>query len=870
MDGITPERRKTLRRPIASPLQLSIIHFAQRAKYRGLFSPYGNPLAKLGFQAIFAAAIAAAVTWIQHHLGIGETNPGLPAATVLLLGSTASRSRKNGNRSDETSDAQKKRIGISKPNDTPSPVERGAINWQLFSSLSLPGENTAFTLLDGNGEVIEATPAASDLWKTPHVKLLGSPLEKLFQEPETVRSWYLDLEKDSLDNPFKANITTSEGFTSPAFLKRIPIFISSDPTQTRVILKTVSTDADVQNKPKPAPSSVHAINSVFESSNLAWADLLGYTAAELRDRPLSDFVVPEDVELSQSLFKRAADSERPIRSLLRLKAKNGSVRTLMTSIVSNEDTPSFLLTGKEITLQNGNTDLLTSSIELIQEGIIILAREKDGFRIRHANQAFENKTGYQIADARGATISKFTGPKTNPRALAKFEQAVSHEAQYECELILYRKNGDPFWTKTSMYPLRNDEGIATHCVIVIEDTTEIKAVAAELAQKNIDLEKAVANLKQTQKTVVRQENLRALGQMASGIAHDFNNLLAPILGFSELLLNTPAPARDNAKLESFLKKIQVAAQDGAAVVSRLREFYRSQNSDEDLTLIQLPHLIDQVKELTRHRWKNQAEANGTAIQFVTDITTRQNILANEPELRQVLTNLVINAVDATKENGAITIRAFDDRKRVCIQVIDTGSGMPLEVQKNCLEPFYTTKGQLGTGLGLSIAYGVVERLNGKIRIDSKEGAGTTIHMSFPIARHGGSGPQTDGEEDEHKSLNIMLVDDEEVLLEVISELLSTSGHTVREFSSPQKALEAFKAEDYDLIITDRAMPTMSGDQLAKEIRKIDSDVAIYMITGFGDVIKETGKIPENVDEVLCKPVPLDLLRRKLNELAAAN
>jgi len=868
MDGNTSERQKTYRRQPASPIPLQIRISDLVTSNFGDFRANPHPIRALAFQAFFAAALAASISWAQNIVGTNDLATAIPTATFLLMGSTTSRHNSRKNQESESSEPAKNRLAEGSSNGSSDPIERNAVNWQLFASLSLPGENTAFTLHNGHGEVIDATEASTALWKYDRQEFLAAPLKKLFSSSLTVHAWFMDLEKDPNDSVFTTNLLTAEGFEIPAFLKRIPLFISSDPCKTRVILKTVHATNESSGSSKPAPSSVHSISSAFESSNIAWSDLLGYNAQELRDRALSDFTIKEDAELAESLFKKAVDSERPVRSLLRLKAKDGSIRTLMASVTSCEESPSLYLTGKEITLRNGTSDLLTSSIELIQEGVVILAHEKDGFRIRHVNQAFENKTGYKIADANGSTFSKFTGPKTNARAFEEFEQAVGHEAQHECELVLYRKNGDPFWTNMSMYPLRNDKGIATHCVIVIEDTSEIKAVAEELAQKNIELEKALANLKQTQKTIVRQENLRALGQMASGIAHDFNNLLAPILGFSELLLNTPAPVRDNAKLESFLRKIQTAAQDGAAVVSRLREFYRSQNSDEDLTLIQLPALVDQVKELTRHRWKNQAEALGSSIKFVTDVSTRHKIMANESELRQVLTNLVINAVDAIKGSGTITIRVFDERKRVRIEVIDTGSGMPPEVRKNCLEPFYTTKGQLGTGLGLSIVYGVVERLNGKFDIDSKEGEGTTIRMSFPIARNQSAVGISDEEASNQKILKIMLVDDEEVLLEVISELLTTSGHEVRQFADPREALVNFETEEYDLVITDRAMPDMSGDQLANGIRKIDPEVPIFMITGFGDMIKESGEIPANVDEVLCKPVPLDLLRRKLAELSA--
>jgi CheY-like chemotaxis protein len=358
--------------------------------------------------------------------------------------------------------------------------------------------------------------------------------------------------------------------------------------------------------------------------------------------------------------------------------------------------------------------------------------------------------------------------------------------------------------------------------------------------------------------------------MASGIARDFNNLLAPILGFSELLLNMPAESRDNDKLESFLKKIQVAAQDGAAVVSRLREFYRAHNEDDEAYSVINPEiLIGQVKDLTEHRWKIQAEGRAANIRFETDIRTTRCIRGNESELRQSLANLVINAVDAIKNNGTITVSIEDLKDRVSIQVKDNGGGMPDMIQDKCLDAFYSTKGQLGTGLGLSIVCGIVKRHSGEIAIDSKEGEGTTITMSFPAVEADLPEEKLAPIPVELEPLHIMLVDDESILIEVISELLRSGGHTVQCFTDPKLAIEEFQSNSYDLVITVRAMPNMSGDQLAAEIKALKPETPVYLMTGFGDLIEGTRENPPNIDAVLGKPVPLDTLNRKLAELISS-
>ncbi len=326
--------------------------------------------------------------------------------------------------------------------------------------------------------------------------------------------------------------------------------------------------------------------------------------------------------------------------------------------------------------------------------------------------------------------------------------------------------------------------------------------------------------------------------------------------------------KDEKKIVSYLNKIQTAAQDGAAVVSRLREFYRSQSSPEEFIEIQPEELLWQVKELTRHRWKNQAEAKGLDIDFQMEISSGRAIMGNEPELRQVFANLIINAVDAMKSDGCIGVSVTDFKQSVRIEISDTGCGMNEETRHKCLEPFYTTKGKLGTGLGLSIVFGVVQRHHGEFNIHSIEGKGTRIVMDFPAVKITKKAPVDKEEAAKATALRIMLVDDEEVLLEVISELLASSGHTVDVYANPTSAINAFKDKQYDLVITDRAMPLMSGDQLAAAIKEVAPDTPIFMITGFGDLIKDSGDLPDNVDEVLAKPVPLDVLNRKLSELVA--
>ncbi len=640
--------------------------------------------------------------------------------------------------------------------------------------------------------------------------------------------------------------------------------------------------ADMSLPGENASYSLHDGNGKFLDAAANCESVWGQNLRSLLDQSISE-LAGDDKSINEWLISLDGEQKTEVYSIKTSDKRSLDLKKIPLFISNDQNKTQIVVKAapqsgykKQEALQKTlgfestltDVDLLEVSIELIHESVVILKKTDQAYQICFVNQAFQEMTGLGSTQVAGKSLSCLKGPDTSAESFKHLESAIDLEEEAETELILYREDGAKFWSKTRVCPLRDTTGKADYFVAILEDSTELKSYAEELASKNSELEEALENLKQTQRAVIQQENLRAIGQMASGIAHDFNNLLAPILGFSELLLNVAPEDRDEEKLKSYLEKIQVAAQDGAAVVSRLRELYRSQNNTEEYVKIKPEELVWQVKELTKHRWKNQAEAAGITIEFETNVNSHRCIKANESEIRQVLTNLVINAVDAISEDGKISINVEDHGENLRISVCDTGSGMPKDAQKNCLEPFYTTKGKLGTGLGLSIVVGVVKRHNGEFKIESEEGKGTNITIDFPALEPDREDEANENEASFSNSLKIMLVDDEEVLLEVISELLGNGGHDVEKFSNPKAALEAFGKNSYDLVITDRAMPGMSGDQLAAEIKAFNSNTPVYMVTGFGDVIKESGEKLSNIDEVLGKPVPLDVLNKKISELVS--
>ena len=323
----------------------------------------------------------------------------------------------------------------------------------------------------------------------------------------------------------------------------------------------------------------------------------------------------------------------------------------------------------------------------------------------------------------------------------------------------------------------------------LRQVSEHVALAAHQAQLYSALQRAYDDVRQTQQTVMQQERLRALGQMASGIAHDINNALSPVMLYTEGLLEGEPNLSPRARTR--LETIARAIDDVAETIARLNEFYRQPDTPLVLTSVQVNALVHQVIDLTRARWSNMPQQQGIVIHLQTELAPDLPAIRGiESELREALINLVFNAVDAMPEGGTLMLRtrladsmsaAVDapTLQYVHVEVTDTGIGMDEDTRRRCLEPFFTTKGERGTGLGLAMVYGIVQRHGGEVDIVSTMGQGTTVHLSFAVPTTPVSGAlQLGGGYMVPSRLRILVVDDDPPLLQSLCETLATDGHAV--------------------------------------------------------------------------------------------
>lgn len=359
-----------------------------------------------------------------------------------------------------------------------------------------------------------------------------------------------------------------------------------------------------------------------------------------------------------------------------------------------------------------------------------------------------------------------------------------------------------------------------------------------------------------------RHRMETLGRMTMGIAHDFNNLLSNILGHLELLRAAwPADVPD-ALVHDHVRPIEQAALDGAALVRKIQQYIR-QEKKTAFEPIDLPALIRDVVALTRPYWNNEPRLQGITIEMELDLQPVPPIQGSGPELRDVLVNLILNAVQAMPEGGQIRIHTrLEPERGVLVEVADTGTGIPEHLQGRIFDPLFTTKGQQGSGMGLAVSYGIVREHDGTIDVRSTPGAGTVFTLTFPPAEADLSVPGADAPRSEGRTGRILVVDDEPGLRTVLNRLLTMKGHVVQVAASGTEALERVQREPFDLVITDQGMPEMNGRELARRLRQQAPNLPILLLTGDTD----PGEPDEAVSAIMPKPFRIDRLDALVRQL----
>jgi signal transduction histidine kinase len=409
-------------------------------------------------------------------------------------------------------------------------------------------------------------------------------------------------------------------------------------------------------------------------------------------------------------------------------------------------------------------------------------------------------------------------------------------------------------------------GITAEQIQLLYLVADLLGPAVSSCQLFSRLRTAYEELRLTQNQLVQAEKMRALGELAGGMAHEFNNALCGALGFIELtLLNESLPSTCRTYLES----ARTCAQDAAHTVRRVQDFARQQRNAMAFQNLDLNELVRQTVELVRHKWESLSRARGQGIELEVRTEAQHRVLGSAAELREILTNLIFNAVDAMPQGGKLRVRTRNRLNDVFLEVQDTGVGINEAARRRLFEPFFTTKGERGNGLGLSVSFGIVRRHGGEITVDSQVGRGSTFTVRLPAAaKPGAQDPDevtTVAPVQSNEGLRILVIEDEESIRRFLGMALRQLGHRPRLTADGAEGLAAFAEEHFDVVLTDLGLPEVSGEEVA---RRVAGTVPIVLLTGWADQLRaEVGTI-EGVSYLLSKPVTMANLAASLTAVTA--
>jgi diguanylate cyclase (GGDEF)-like protein/PAS domain S-box-containing protein len=450
-----------------------------------------------------------------------------------------------------------------------------------------------------------------------------------------------------------------------------------------------------------------------------------------------------------------------------------------------------------------------------------------------------------------AAVRRLIHPDDWPGFEQQIRDSVVQHGEAKTTFRVIWPDGSVHWIEGRARCLFNSNGRLDHITGTVMDVTDRKQAEQE------------------RERLARSEKLRALGQMASGIAHDLNQSLMLVASYGDLARRAlDRPTVDRDELVELLTIATQAALDGGETVKRLLRFTRAP-LEEQKQRLNLGEIVREAVNLTAPRWRDVPQAEGRPIRLELEVAAGPTIVGSPSNLREVVTNLVFNAVDALPSGGSIVLRVSEANEQAIVEVIDSGVGMPPEVQAHIFEPFFSTKGESGTGLGLAQVFGILEQHKGQIQVDSAPGAGTTVRLSFPLAPAESVSlepalehvrPATPA-----RSLRILAVDDEPAMTKAVARMLRPTGHLVRTAGSGEEALERLAQEPFDVVVSDLGMGSgMNGWDLAAAVRSQWPAVRFLLATGWGAAIDPGEASGRGVEAVLAKPYRLQDLQQALS------
>ncbi|HKP10957.1 MAG TPA: PAS domain S-box protein [Blastocatellia bacterium] len=424
------------------------------------------------------------------------------------------------------------------------------------------------------------------------------------------------------------------------------------------------------------------------------------------------------------------------------------------------------------------------------------------------------------------------------------QRALREQQVVEASLWYARTDGKRLFLSVAVSPLFNEQNQLVGAIALLKDMTEQQ---------------------REQERSLQADKLRALGQLASGVAHNFNNALAAVLGYTQLSI----PKVRGSEVEKYLRVVEQSAKDAARMVERIQNFARARSRTDEFLPIRISDIVHDALDITRPRWRHDAEALGVKYDMQLDWQADEEVLVNgEPsELREVFVNIIFNALDAMPKGGRMEIRATADGEHVRLSFTDTGGGMSEEIKRRIFEPFFTTKGVSGLGMGLSETYRIIERHGGRIDVESGPRQGAVFIILLPVAHmpnYQSAGALTASP---LRGVDVLVIDDEEHVRNVLAALLGELGHQVTTAASAEEALRLVEDQEFAIVFTDLAMPKTDGIAAATEIKARWPQTKVVLMSGYGsERAAERAAESRVVDATLNKPFRVFEIQNALHTL----
>lgn len=531
-------------------------------------------------------------------------------------------------------------------------------------------------------------------------------------------------------------------------------------------------------------------------------------------------------------------------------------------------------------------DLRQLTAKLIQTLSLAMGIEKVSLFLLSEKQSY-----YQLAAAGGTNeaqlqqleipvtgfFSRWLKEKRELVLREELERSLSDsEGKAEIVEMLSRMESElciPLISKDQLIGFCNLGHKASHGVYSREDLQLLTSLSrqAAIAIENARLFKEV-RLQAEQ--LLRSEKLRTLGEVASRVAHDFNNILAAITTRTELLMMKA----DRPDLRRGLEIIEKAAMDGAVMVRNLQKNFTQRQAEREYGAADLNQAISDALAFTQARWKDEAHRRGVRYEVIEALGEIPPVKGDISELREALTNLILNALDAMPQGGKLILETAlvpgqqtnpppgESKSWVEVRITDTGHGMTEDIKRQAFDPFFTTKGVKGSGLGLYVVESIIQRHQGRIRLESEPGKGTTFFIQLQPS----TGLERERlQESDHligKPARILVIEDEEAVLEALAESLESCQHYVTLARTGEEGLKVLEKERFDIVFTDLGLPGLSGWDVAKAVKSANDKVTVVLVTGWGVTVDQEKAKRDGVDFVVAKPFTVEHVRHLVAEV----